>query len=306
MLVRYQAFCQVSIDSCPLLMFQVEILSRYRHPNLITLMAVCPEAWALVYEYLANGNLEERLHCKDNTPPLSWKTRIRIATEICSALIFLHCRKPLRVVHSALKPSCVLLDSDFTCKLSDFGSSHVSSHEENSVSIGSSCSSPATAYIDPHILDMGEVSPAADVYSFGVIVLELLTGKPAGETADELEEALDEYILDSFLDPSAGEWPYVQAEQLAQLALRCCEENPTNRPDLESIWRVLEPMRASCAGSPSYHIGDEGHCQAPSYFICPIFQVCFHYFALYFHYFAFTFQLLVMDGKLMVIGYGML
>lgn len=251
---------------------EVEILSKYRHPNLITLMAICPEAWALVYEHLPNGNLEERLHCKDNTPPLSWQTRIRIATEICSALIFLHFREPLRVVHGALQPSCILLDSNFTCKISDFGFSYVISHEENSVSIGSSYSSPTTAYTDPYILDMGEVSPAADVYSFGVVVLELLTGKPASEPADELQDALDEYTLDSFLDASAGEWPYVQAKQLAQLALRCCEENPTNRPDLESIWRVLEPMRASCAGSPSYHIGDEEHRQAPSYFICPIFQ----------------------------------
>lgn len=253
---------------------EVEILSKFRHPHLITLMGVCPEAWALVYEYLPNGSLEERLSCKDNTPPLSWQTRIRIATELCSGLIFLHSREPLRVVHGALKPSSILLDSNFTCKISGFGFSYLISHEENSLSTVPSSSSPATPYTDPHILDMylEEVTPLADVYSFGVILLELLTGKPASEMADELHDALDDYKLDSLLDTSAGVWPYVQAEQLAQLGLRCCEENPTNRPNLESIWRVLEPMRASCAGSPSYHLGEEEHRQAPSYFICPIFQ----------------------------------
>ncbi|OMP00408.1 hypothetical protein COLO4_12717 [Corchorus olitorius] len=69
---------------------EVDIMSKLRHPNLVTLIGVCPEIWALIYEYLPNGSLEDRLSRRDNTPPLSWQTRIHIATEICSALIFLH------------------------------------------------------------------------------------------------------------------------------------------------------------------------------------------------------------------------
>ncbi|KAK1558474.1 hypothetical protein Q3G72_019270 [Acer saccharum] len=85
------------------------------------------------------------------------------------------------------------------------------------------------------------------VYSFGIILLRL--------------------------DPLDGDWPFVQAEQLANLALRCCEMNRRSRPELGTdVWRVLEPMRASCGGSTAFRLGSEGHCQPPSYFICPIFQ----------------------------------
>lgn len=123
---------------------------------------------------------------------------------------------------------------------------------------------------------MGVAKPSVDIYSFGMILLELLTGKSAYGVTDELEDALNENNLGSLLDTSAGDWPFVQAEQLARLALRCCGENASDRPHLESdVWRVLEPMRTSCESSTPYHLGDEERRQAPSYFICPIFQVYF-------------------------------
>lgn len=232
---------------------EVDVLSKMRHPNIITLIGACPEGWSLVYEYLPDGSLEDRLRCKDNSPPLSWQNRVRIATEICAALVFLHSNKSHSVVHGDLKAASVLLDANLVSKLSDFGSNS----------------------------DVEELTPMSDVYSFGIILLRLLTGRPALGIEDEVKEALESGTLVDLLDPLAGDWPFVQAEQLARLALRCCETVSENRPDLGTeVWRVLEPMRASSGGSSSFHLGRNEQRIAPPYFICPIFQVtylCYSY-----------------------------
>ncbi|KAJ9171387.1 hypothetical protein P3X46_014766 [Hevea brasiliensis] len=256
---------------------EVDVLSNMRHPNLVTLIGACPEAWTLIYEYLPNGSLEDRLCCRGNSPPLSWQTRIRIATELCSVLIFLHSSKPHSIVHGDLKPANILLDANFVSKLSDFGICRLLSQNEGaSINTTICCRTDPKgtfAYMDPEFLSLGELSPKSDVYSFGIILLRLLTGRPALGITKEVQYALDKGNLKILLDPLAGDWPFVQAEQLAHLALRCCEMNRKSRPDLASeVWRVLEPMKASCGGSSCFRLGSEEHCQPPPYFICPIFQ----------------------------------
>ncbi|XP_043716969.1 U-box domain-containing protein 33-like [Telopea speciosissima] len=254
---------------------EVDVLSRVRHPNIVTLIGACPEAWALIYEYLPNGSLEDRLACKDGTPPLSWQTRIRIAVEVCSALIFLNSHKPHCIIHGDLKPANILLDANFVSKLSDFGISHLIRRPESSnPSTLSYKTSPkgTFAYMDPEFLATGEMTSKSDIYSFGIIVLRLLTGKPAMGIVKEVQYALEKDNLIAVLDASAGNWPYVQAKQLAHLALSCCEMRK-NRPNLEEeVWRVLEPMGA-CWGALSFsRLASGEHCRVPSCFICPIFQ----------------------------------
>ncbi|KAK4849012.1 hypothetical protein QYF36_019742 [Acer negundo] len=256
---------------------EVDVLSKLRHPNLVTLIGACPEVWTLIYEYLPNGSLEDRLSCRDNSPPLSWQTRIRIATELCSVLIFLHSCKPHSIVHGDLKPSNILLDTNCVSKLSDFGICRLLSHDELSSNNTTPCCRTdlkgTFAYMDPEFVATGELTPKSDVYSFGIILLRLLTGRSALGITKEVQYALDAGNLKNLLDPLAGDWPFVQAEQLANLALRCCEMNRRSRPELGTdVWRVLEPMRASCGGSTAFRLGSEEHCQPPSYFICPIFQ----------------------------------
>jgi serine/threonine protein kinase len=235
---------------------QVDVLSKFRHPNLITLIGVCPEKYSLIYEYPPNGSLRDRLSCKDDTPPLSWQTRISIATELCSALIFLHSGNPHSIVHGDLKAENIFLDAGFVSKLSGFG---VSNH--------------------PEFLETGELSPKSDIYSFGIIILQLLTGKSRANIVETMPQILDMGNLNALLDPSAGDWPLVQAQQVAHLALRCCDSDPSNRPDLVSeVWRVLKPLSASGGASSSFgmdseEMDSEEDRQSPSYFICPISHV---------------------------------
>ncbi|CAL0304690.1 unnamed protein product [Lupinus luteus] len=255
---------------------EVDVLSKIRHPNLITLIGACPETCTLVYEYLPNGSLEDRLACKDNTPPLSWQTRIRIAAELCSALIFLHSSKPHSIVHGDLKPSNILLDANLISKLSDFGICHILSLHDissnNTTLLRRADPTGTFAYMDPQFLASGELTPKSDVYSFGIILLRLLTGRQALGITKEVKNALDAGKLNSLLDPLAGDWPFVKAEQLTRLALRCCEINRKSRPDLHSdVWRTLEPMRVSSGGTNSFGLCSERHYQPP-YFVCPIFQ----------------------------------
>ncbi|MED6223053.1 hypothetical protein PIB30_070265 [Stylosanthes scabra] len=253
---------------------EVEVLSKLRHPNLITLIGTCPESWTLVYEYLSNGSLEDRLSCEDNTPPLSWQTRIRIAAEVCSTLVCLHSNKPHSIVHGDLKPANILLDSNLVSKLSDFGISRLLSCREGSTTQFWITDPKGTfAYMDPEIFASGELTPKSDVYSFGIILLRLLTGKPAVGIAKVVESASHAGKLNSLLDPLAGDWPIALAEKLARLALRCCEMERKNRPDLHlEVWRILEPMKASLSGENILGLDSQGLYQPPPYFICPIFK----------------------------------
>ncbi|KAK6260671.1 hypothetical protein SCA6_015145 [Theobroma cacao] len=242
---------------------EVDELSKSRHPNLVTLIGACPEIWAIIYEYLPNGSLEDRLNCRNDTPPLSSQTRINIATELCSTLMFLHSSKPQSVVHGNLKPGNILLDANFGCKLSDFGARRALSLLEDS--------SNARPYLDPDFRSTGRLSHSLDLYPFGIILLQLLSGRSTQGIAETAQNALQN--LNSFLDSSAGNWPY-QVAQLTRLAIRCCDINLSRRPDLASdVLRVLETMRVSSGATLSFlSESDEDNREPPSYFICPILQ----------------------------------
>ncbi|KAB2056345.1 hypothetical protein ES319_A11G095600v1 [Gossypium barbadense] len=248
---------------------EVDILSKLRHPNLVTLIGVCPEIWALINEYLPNGSLEDRLSPRDSTPPLSWQTRIHIATEICSALIFLHSSKPQRIVHGNLKPGNILLDTNFGCKLSDFGVCHVLSSLENSnnmTDIGRKF-----PYLDPQFFNTRTLTPSSDIYSFGIILLQLITGRPPLSIIEDVQHAVNGQRLNDLLDPSAGDWSYVEAEQLTRWALRCCDTNRSRRPDLASeVYKVLEPIRNTIGPLSTFHAGSGELRQPPDSFFCPI------------------------------------
>ncbi|KAL9163310.1 hypothetical protein ABFS82_06G032500 [Erythranthe guttata] len=252
---------------------EMEVLCRVRHPNLVTLIGACPESRSLVYEYIGNGSLEDYLSSPSKTCSLSWQTRIRIAIDICSALLFLHANYTCSV-HGNLKPSNVLLDANFVTKISDFGIFNLISDNENPFRSNTLCNKndPETlAYMDPESFEYGEITAESDVYSFGVLMLRLLTAKPATDLVREVKCALERGNLETILDKSAGDWPLGPAKQFADVALMCCRKNSLDRPDLESeVWTVLEPMAELCSSSSS--VDSTTQHNVPSYFLCPIFQ----------------------------------
>ncbi|EPS68729.1 hypothetical protein M569_06039, partial [Genlisea aurea] len=197
-------------------MNEVQILSRVRHPNLVTLVGACPESKSLIYEYIAGSSLETYLSTPAKTSSLSWQTRIRIATEICSALVFIHANSGSNV-HGNLKPSNVLLDANLVVKVSDFGVHSLASLN------GGARQSP---YLDPESHDTGQLTPDSDVYSFGVVLLQLLTGRPASGVVRDAKLALKRGNIKVLISSSSGNWPVGITQQVADLGLRCCEDRP--------------------------------------------------------------------------------
>ncbi|XP_073356621.1 U-box domain-containing protein 33 isoform X1 [Aegilops tauschii subsp. strangulata] len=244
---------------------EVETLSRMRHPNLVTLIGVCREAKALVFEFLSNGSLENCLQGEHQREPLSWRMRIRIAADICTGLIFLHSNKPKGIAHGDLKPDNVLLDNSFVCKLADFGISRpldltnttvTPYHRTNQIK-------GTMGYMDPGYIASGEITAQYDVYSFGVVLMRLLTGKSPLGLPNEVEAALSNDMLQDIIDTSAGEWPTEYTEELARLALRCCRYERKERPNLANeAWGILQAMM-NCP---------DDKCKPPTFFICPMTQ----------------------------------
>jgi serine/threonine protein kinase len=245
-------------------------------------MGSCPEASALVYEYLANGNLEDRLNCRGNTPFLTWQLRTKIIGEVCSALIFLHSAKPHPIVHGDLKPENILLDSNNVSKISDFGIARLLQISSRTSVFHRTNPKGTNGYIDPEFMTTGELTPQSDVYSLGILILRLLTGKPVWKIAQYVEAASDNDFR-AMIDRSAGSWPFVQARKLAYIGVRCTNVSRKRRPDLiKDVWPVIEPLVKATVASTSRccdSIADESH--TPSYFICPIVQVKYDPVSLY-------------------------
>lgn len=243
-----------------------------RHPNLVTLFGACPESRSLIYEYIDNGSLEDYLSNPAKACSLLWQTRIGIAIDTCSALMFLHANTNCNV-HGNLKPSNILLDAHFVTKISEFGISNLVSRNENRLILHTS-NPKDIEYMDPESLETGDFTTESDVYSFGMVLLRLLTAREAAGAVRDVKCALERGKLDSVLDMSAGEWPLGLAKKLVILALKCCEKDSMDRPDLVSqVWAVLEPMREVCSASASSSVNSGSQRKIPSHFVCPIVQV---------------------------------
>lgn len=205
---------------------------------MVLLLGACPDYGCLIYEYMANGSLEERLMRRGNKEQaLSWQLRFRIASEIATGLLFLHQTKPEPLVHRDLKPGNILLDHNFVTKISDVGLSRLIPPSAEEVTQYRMTSAAGTfCYIDPEYQQTGMLGVKSDVYSLGILLLQLITAKQAMgithyvsqciENGEELKEALDASVPD---------WPIEETLNFAKLALQCAELRRKDRPDLGNI-----------------------------------------------------------------------
>lgn len=262
---------------------QLEVLGRIRHPHLLLLLGACPDQGCLVYEYMENGSLDDRLQQKrrQGEPPLRWSDRFRIAWEVASALAFLHNARPKPIVHRDLKPANILLDRNLVSKIGDVGLSTLLNCSSSSGGASAPCKETAPVgtlcYIDPEYQRSGVVSLKSDVYALGVVLLQLATGRSPLGLVPAVEAAAEEGRLAEVLDPSAGRWPLEETRELVLLALHCSKLKQVDRPDLQGhVLPVLQRLLKSSVAdddarnSPLRRVPSA---PPPSHFFCPILKV---------------------------------
>ncbi|XP_054819565.1 serine/threonine-protein kinase RIPK-like [Prosopis cineraria] len=231
---------------------EIIFLGQLKHPNLVNLIGYCyeEEHRLLVYEYIARGSLESQLF-RRYTAALPWSTRIKIALGAAKGLAFLHeADKP--VIYRDFKTSNILLDADYSAKLSDFGfakdgpegeDTHVTTRV-----IGTH------GYAAPEYIMTGHLTTKSDVYSYGVVLLELITGRRiVDKSRPDREQSLVEWArpllrdqkkLHRFIDPRLeGRFSIKGAHKVAALAYKCLSHHPHPRPTMSVVVNLLEPLQ---------------------------------------------------------------
>ncbi|XP_047298054.1 interleukin-1 receptor-associated kinase 1 isoform X2 [Homo sapiens] len=238
---------------------EVEQLSRFRHPNIVDFAGYCAQNgfYCLVYGFLPNGSLEDRLHCQTQAcPPLSWPQRLDILLGTARAIQFLHQDSP-SLIHGDIKSSNVLLDERLTPKLGDFGLARFSRFAGSSPSQSSMVARTQTvrgtlAYLPEEYIKTGRLAVDTDTFSFGVVVLETLAGQRAVKThgartkylKDLVEEEAEEagvalrstqstlqagLAADAWAAPIAMQ---IYKKHLGQLACCCLHRRAKRRPPM--------------------------------------------------------------------------
>ncbi|KAF5748337.1 U-box domain-containing protein 51-like isoform X3 [Tripterygium wilfordii] len=239
-----------------------QVLSTIRHPNMVLLLGACPEYGCLVYEYMNRGSLEDRLFCKGNTPPLSWRNRFTIAAEIATALLFLHQAKPEPLVHRDLKPANILLDRNYVSKISDVGLARlVPPSVADTVTQYHMTSAAGTfCYIDPEYQQTGQLTTRSDIYLLGIMLLQIITAKSPMGISHHVGRAIENGKFADMLDPAVVDWPVEEALEFAKLALKCVELRKKDRPDLVTVI-VPELNRLRDLGRNAEPHGSNGYTQ---------------------------------------------
>ncbi|KAM7496164.1 hypothetical protein LguiA_020578 [Lonicera macranthoides] len=230
---------------------EIEMLSRLHHRNLVKLIGICIEGHArcLVYEVVPNGSVESHLHGADKIKgPLNWDVRLKIALGSARGLAYLHEDSNPRVIHRDFKASNVLLEDDFTPKVSDFGLAREATEGSNHIStrvMGT------FGYVAPEYAMTGHLLVKSDVYSYGVVLLELLSGrKPVDMSQPQGQENLVTWArplltsregLQQLVDPAlAGTYKFDDMAKVAAIASMCVHPEVTHRPFMGEVVQALK------------------------------------------------------------------
>lgn len=230
---------------------ELSIIGTLRHRNLVRLQGWCHEKGEilLVYDLMLNGSLDKALF--ESRFPLSWSHRRNILIGVASALAYLHQECENQVIHRDVKSSNVMLDREFNAKLGDFG---LARQVEHNRSPDATVAAGTMGYLAPEYLLTGRASEKTDVFSYGALVLEVLTGRRpiekdpngAGKSASpgNLVEWVwnlykDGRVLDAADSRLCGEFDDVEMTRVIQIGLACSQQDPLVRPNMRGVVQML-------------------------------------------------------------------
>ncbi|KAL0906402.1 hypothetical protein M5K25_024894 [Dendrobium thyrsiflorum] len=231
---------------------EVEILGRVRHKNLLGLRGYCAgaEQRLIVYDYMPNLSLLSHLHGQFVTEtPLDWKKRMNIITGSAEGLVYLHHEATPHIIHRDIKASNVLLDSNFEPLVADFGFAKLM---PDGVSHMTTRVKGTLGYLAPEYAMWGKVSESCDVYSFGILLLELVSGrKPIEKLAGGIKRTITEWAeplisagrLAELVDPRLrGEFDSQQLRRIIHAASRSVQPEPERRPSMRQVLDIVLGM----------------------------------------------------------------
>ncbi|XP_062011413.1 cysteine-rich receptor-like protein kinase 10 isoform X6 [Rosa rugosa] len=243
---------------------EVMLLAQLQHRNLVRLLGFClkEEERLLIYEYIPNTSLNHFIFDPINHGHLDWETRYKIIGGIVRGLLYLHEDSRLRIVHRDLKPSNILLGEDMNPKIADFGTARLFVMDQTQ---GDTKTIVGTyGYMAPEYAIHGRFSVKSDVFSFGVLVLEIVSGKKIGSFQNgENEEDLLSYAwknwrddtISNIIDPMLTTGSRNEMIRCIHIGLLCVQENVNDRPTMASVVSMLNShsLTISVPSKPAYY-----------------------------------------------------
>ena len=230
---------------------EVATIGRIHHINVVKLVGFCIEGskWALIYDFMPNGSLDKFIFPKhENNTSLSWERLYKIALGVGRGIEYLHQGCDMKILHFDIKPHNILLDEDFTPKVSDFGLAKLYSTDESIVSLTKARGT--MGYIAPELFykNIGCISNKADVYSFGMLLMEMVgKRKNLNALADHSSQIyFPSWIYDKFYQgediemEDATDSEKISVKKMVIVALWCIQMKPTDRPSMSKALKMLE------------------------------------------------------------------
>ncbi|XP_025606432.1 wall-associated receptor kinase 5 [Arachis hypogaea] len=242
----------VDADQVDQFIHEVIVLSQVNHRNVVKLLGCCLETEVplLVYEFVRNGTLFDFIHNENKRNHFNWENRLRIATETVGALSYLHSSASIPIVHRDVKSTNILLDEDYTAKVSDFGASKFVPLNQNTLA---TVVQGTFGYLDPEYMQTCQLTEKSDVYSFGVVLAELLTGKkPLMFEKSEEKTNLAMYLTSCLEEDRLFEALQVgilneenkqEIVEVAIVAAKCLRLKGEERPSMKEVAMELEGIR---------------------------------------------------------------